>query len=101
MAALLKACMAERDELTVKMQALETDLVNLKADCEHLQSTFHLNDPVESAKLSLDSEAKEALLNARDLAMRYTLHTRIPECGYFGAIAQDLDYVCHQFGIYK
>ncbi len=35
----------------------------------------------------------EALKRARDTAMKYTLVARIPECGHFGGIAQDLDYV--------
>ena len=34
---------------------------------------------------------REALQRARDLAMRQTAEARIPECGDFGAIAQDLD----------
>lgn len=33
----------------------------------------------------------EAIKRARDLAMRMTVEARIPECGHFGAIAQDLD----------
>jgi hypothetical protein len=37
-------------------------------------------------------EIAEAIQRARDLAMKQTLAARIPECGDFGAIAQDLDW---------
>ena len=33
------------------------------------------------------------LKHLRDLAMRYTLQARIPECGIFGEIAQELDAI--------
>ena len=39
---------------------------------------------------------REPLMAARSLAMKNTMAARIPECGDFGAIAQDLDYVCSQ-----
>lgn len=45
----------------------------------------------------LEAQRKQllgALSRARETAMKYTLAARIPECGYFGEIAQDLDYVC-------
>lgn len=35
---------------------------------------------------------REALRRARDRAMRMTVQARVPECGEFGAIAQDLDF---------
>lgn len=35
--------------------------------------------------------ALEAVRNARDLAMRMCIKARVPECGYFALIAQDLD----------
>lgn len=34
------------------------------------------------------------LAECRDIAMEWTLRGRIPECGKFGEIAQDLDAVC-------
>ena len=37
-------------------------------------------------------EAMDALGRALDVAMYQTLAARIPECGTFGAIAQDLDF---------
>jgi hypothetical protein len=33
-----------------------------------------------------------ALTEARDTAMRFTVEARIPECGHFGGIAQNLDW---------
>ena len=33
------------------------------------------------------------LVHLRNLAMRYTIEARIPECGIFGEIAQDLDAI--------
>jgi hypothetical protein len=38
-------------------------------------------------------ELMRALIDARDLAMKNTVAARVPECGDFGAIAQNLDWV--------
>jgi hypothetical protein len=38
-------------------------------------------------------QALEALIRAHQTAMEQTLKARIPECGEFAAIAQDLDFV--------
>lgn len=37
-----------------------------------------------------------ALSNARDTAMRNCVEARIPECGDFASIAQDLDWVLQE-----
>ena len=37
-----------------------------------------------------------ALAKCRDIAMAWTALGRIPECGKFGEIAQDLDAVCEE-----
>lgn len=37
---------------------------------------------------------RKALAECRDIAMEWTMRGRIPECGKFGEIAQDLDAVC-------
>lgn len=37
---------------------------------------------------------RKVLAECRDIAMEWTLRGRIPECGKFGEIAQDLDAVC-------
>jgi hypothetical protein len=36
---------------------------------------------------------KDALAHARNIAMEQTMKAHIPECGEFGAIAQNLDWV--------
>lgn len=36
------------------------------------------------------------LKDARATAMRFTMEARAPECGEFGGIAQNLDWVCGQ-----
>jgi hypothetical protein len=48
---------------------------------------------------ALTDEHKAILKECRNQAMRWTLDARIPEAGAFGAIAQDLDYLCAQLGV--
>ena len=38
-------------------------------------------------------ELRRRLVHLRDLAMRYIVEARIPECGIFGEIAQELDNI--------
>jgi hypothetical protein len=45
------------------------------------------------------TEIKSTLLEAKAVAMKNTISARIPECGDFGGIAQNLAYVCEQLGI--
>lgn len=40
-----------------------------------------------------------ALIRARNTAMFQSIYARIPECGHFGNIAQDLSYACDAMGI--
>jgi len=56
---------------------------------------------VELLKPKLDEQQSKALLDARDIAMTHTLKARIPECGEFARIAQDLDWLCYQLNIEK
>ena len=44
-------------------------------------------------KLRAAQQALEALERAHRTAMEQTLKARIPECGEFAGIAQDLDFV--------
>ena len=37
---------------------------------------------------------RRVLAECRDIAMKWTMRGRIPECSKFGEIAQNLDYVC-------
>ena len=41
----------------------------------------------------------KALMQAHRTAMLMTCKARVPECGEFAAIAQDLDWLCESFGI--
>ena len=45
------------------------------------------------------TEIKRALLEAKTIAMKNTIAARIPECGDFGGIAQNLAYACEKLGI--
>ena len=47
----------------------------------------------------LTDEQIEALTQAHHTAMLMTCKARVPECGEFAAIAQDLDWLCESFGI--
>ena len=49
------------------------------------------------AKLTPDIQ--RALIETRDLAMRNTVAARIPECGDFGEIAQNLDFIVNELGL--
>ncbi len=48
--------------------------------------------------MNLTPEQKRALVDARNTAMLWTAKARIPECGEFGKIAQDLDWLLDQLG---
>ncbi|AMD43448.1 hypothetical protein ZC03_071 [Pseudomonas phage ZC03] len=48
---------------------------------------------------TLSDEYKDILKECRNKAMYWTMYGRIPECGVFSQIAQDLDYLCDQLGI--
>lgn len=47
---------------------------------------------LETQPFEVAPEIKRALSEAREIAMTHTVKARIPECGHFGEIAQDLDY---------
>jgi hypothetical protein len=46
--------------------------------------------------VSLTEEQRSALIDARNEAMQWASKGRIPECGAFGGIAQNLDWLCDQ-----
>ena len=52
-----------------------------------------------STYAKITPEIRRCLIEARRLAMENTLKARIPECGDFGAIAQDLDFICNEIGV--
>ena len=47
----------------------------------------------------LTDEQIKALMQAHRTAMLMTCKARVPECGEFAAIAQDLDWLCESLGI--
>ena len=47
----------------------------------------------------LTDEQSKALMQAHRTAMLMTCKARVPECGEFAAIAQDLDWLCESLGI--
>lgn len=49
----------------------------------------------------LTPEQSKALTDARNEAMFWMAQGRIPECGPFGHIAQNLDWLCDQLGVEK
>ena len=55
--------------------------------------------PIEPVVMFLSDDVRRALIDARNLAMTNTVKARTPECGDFGAIAQDLDFICDQLGL--
>ena len=55
--------------------------------------------PQPVAREPLTDEQTKALMQAHRTAMLMTCKARVPECGEFSAIAQDLDWLCESFGI--
>jgi len=46
--------------------------------------------------VGLTQDQRKALLDARNDAMEWAAKGRIPECGAFAGIAQNLDWLCDQ-----
>ena len=53
----------------------------------------------QAGAVPLTDEQSKALMQARRTAMLMTCKARVPECGEFAAIAQDLDWLCESLGI--
>ena len=53
----------------------------------------------QAVAVPLTPDQIKALEQARSTAMHMTAAGRIPECGDFAAIAQNLDWLCNSFGI--
>ena len=70
--------------------------VDAKAGVEYIP-VFAAHQPV--AREPLTDEQIKALMQAHRTAMLMTCKARVPECGEFAAIAQDLDLLCESFGI--
>ena len=53
----------------------------------------------QAGAVPLTDEQIKTLMQAHRTAMLMTCKARVPECGEFAAIAQDLDWLCESFGI--
>ena len=53
----------------------------------------------QAGAVPLTDEQIKTLMQAHRTAMLMTCKARVPECGAFAAIAQDLDWLCESFGI--
>ena len=78
-----------KEEITQALDYLTTERNILARDLKLAKQTI----ATQQARIEV---LREPLMAARSLAMKNTMAARIPECGDFGAIAQDLDYVCSQ-----
>jgi hypothetical protein len=56
-------------------------------------------EPPAAQRQPLTDEEYKALVDARNEAMQWTIKGRVPECGAFAGIAQNLDYLCEQLSI--
>ena len=65
--------------------------------CPQFEAAFSAAQPV--AREPLTDEQVKALMQAHRTAMLMTCKARVPECGEFAAIAQDLDWLCESLGI--
>ena len=54
---------------------------------------------MQAGAVPLTDEQVKALMQAHRTAMLMTCKARVPECGEFAAIAQDLDWLCESLGI--
>jgi hypothetical protein len=73
------------------IQAREKDIRDLQSTVIELRQALEGKAGAQPV-VPLSSDLMRALGDARELAMRNTAAARIPECGDFGAIAQNLDW---------
>ena len=67
---------------------------------KHLETAlWSLPTQAQAGEAPLTDEQVKALMQAHRTAMLMTCKARVPECGEFAAIAQDLDWLCESFGI--
>lgn len=73
------------------IQAREKDIRDLQSTVIELRQALEGKAGTQPV-VPLSTDLMRALGDARELAMRNTVAARIPECGDFGAIAQNLDW---------
>lgn len=67
--------------------------VSIKAKSDTVMFAHDLFEmtPADARLIAAAPELLEAAVRARDIAMEYAVKARIPECGKFSEIAQELD----------
>lgn len=77
------------------VQAREKDIRGLQSTVTELRQALEVKAGAQSV-VPLSAELMRALGDARELAMHNTAAARIPECGDFGNIAQNLDWAVEE-----
>ena len=73
----------------------DSDVRYVRADLTTTPEPTH----AQAGAVPLTDGQIKALMQAHRTAMLMTCKARVPECGEFAAIAQDLDWLCEAFGI--
>ena len=90
-------CKGKDALLTTRQSDFVKHAENARGRAAHGQAPAQAAEPVAWAPLT--DEQIKALMQAHRTAMLMTCKARVPECGEFAAIAQDLDWLCESFGI--
>ena len=91
-----------KDEIIAMAKEAGSGDMGLNVDgSDHLIGLFERFAALVAAKERepLTDEQSKALIQAHRTAMLMTCKARVPECGEFAAIAQDLDWLCESLGI--
>ena len=95
-----KALMAYLQCSAGDLESYSTKLMDgYTADVERILDAVFPMTVLPVAREPLTDEQTKALTQAHRTAMLMTCKARVPECGEFAAIAQDLDWLCESFGI--
>ena len=79
----------------------DIDISKKHPDAHHVVPLYTTPQPThaQAGAVPLTDGQIKALMQAHRTAMLMTCKARVPECGEFAAIAQDLDWLCESFGI--
>ena len=94
----LRRIQAKVEEHRAEIGKPPLDCVVVESDWPEYEPTWRaiearVTDTQAQPTLRVPPDAIDAINRARETAMKHTLVARIPECGVFAEIAQDLDYV--------
>ena len=93
--ALREALQVSKDAVDAYNRKLRQQLEQEWAELRNLREA----EQAAPTQQPLTDEQKAVLRECRTQAMTWTSKARIPECGAFGGIAQDLDWLCSQLAI--